>query len=181
MAQKIDTSEFSDQFTDGTVRYSTSGIERVAKNNWSFTLGYADGVHTIRVYQNGILTDFNAASTTPLSQTNTALKIYKSPNTLIASYSATEWSKQSTGVYTVAETNSFLDGAYVIELEAQASFTNPVVSGKTSVLTDASASYPSEIITVKWISSSISIDGQIASDPIFDAVDFALNGNIAFR
>ncbi len=177
MAQKIDTSEFVDQFTDGTVRYSQSGIDRVARSTWSFSLAQKDEIYTIRVFQNSILANVNAASVTPLVLAQTKLEAYNGA-TSVASIPSTSWVNVATGVYTVDLSSLIMgDGAYSVELKAQATFTNPVVTGKTSVITDATASYPSEVILVNWIAASYGVAVGYALDP----VDFALNGNISFR
>ena len=179
MAQKIDTSEFIDQFTDGSVRYSQTGIDRISKNNWSFSIARIDEGFIVKSYLVGILSDIDKPSTTPLTPL-TALELYEiADNILIETKPTALWIKQSLGTYLVP-IDGFKSVPQLAEIKAQTIFTNPAVSGKRSIVSDSNAVYPIEVVNTVWTPSFLAFDptGEV---PVFDAVSFAIDGDISFR
>jgi hypothetical protein len=186
MAQKIDQ-DLVDQFTDSSVRYAAEGIQRRAQTQWRASVGVRRKTATIRIYFEGALTAVGASKPIPLDTTATVLRVRRSPDVSVGSVAASAWTADpTTGIYTVDL--SSLDwstaGLYVVEVVMQGSFTNPAVSGKTSIVTDASASYPQETLIVTWVAASwalvVNPDGEFADvEPVLDAVGLATG--IPFR
>jgi hypothetical protein len=176
MSQFID-SYFADQFTDGTVRFASAGIRDLATSNWRATLAQIEGAFTIRVYFDGVLTDVDAPKPVGLVPSEVALMLYDSVGVLSETLPFSGWSEVSTGVYT-ATSGGVSSGSHNCEVGLRATFSNPAVSSKTSVITDGTSNYPAETILVDWIACSmgveVSLQGKFSGDdPVFDAVDFA--------
>ncbi len=164
--QYIDT-EFTDLFTDASARYSQYGVDSLSQQAWRFDITERRGVFTIRAFLNGVLTNVNASSTTPLSQSATLFNVTRSPSTAVASVAASAWVNVSTGIYTVdLSATTFVTGSHIAEVIASTTYTNPTVTSKTSVITALSASYAQQTLTSIWTAESmpfaISTDGQFA-------------------
>lgn len=157
MAQKIDT-YLTDQFTDNSIRYNSAGIRDLATSQWRATIGFKDGVASVFVYFNGTLTDVDASKPVPLVTANTKVQVINSAGSVLGSSSFSSWTKVSTGIYTINLSGlAWTVDRYGLECIFQASFTNPSVSGKTSIITDTAANYPAETITVNWTPVAIAV------------------------
>jgi hypothetical protein len=176
MSQFID-SYFADQFTDGTVRFASAGIRDLATSNWRASLAQSEGAFTIRVYFDGVLTDVDAPKPVALVPSEVALKLYDDSGALSETLPFSGWVAIATGVYT-ATSGGVAAGSHNCEVGFRATFSNPAVSGKVSVITDGASNYPGETILVDWIASSMGVEVSSSGtfsgqDPAFDGVDFA--------
>ncbi len=154
--QQFIDADYTDMFTDASVRFNQEGIDRLAQRFWRFDITMRGGIFTIRVYLNGVLANVNTSSTVPLVTSSTFLNVRRSPSTLVSSTVSTSWVNVSTGIYTVdLSATVFSAGSHIAEIAAQATYTNPLVSGKTSVITQASASYPQQTILSDWVAESM--------------------------
>lgn len=164
--------DFTDQFTDASVRYSFDGIQRLSMQNWkaSVTVDAVTKIATIRVFFDNVLTAVNASKPYSLKLAGTLLRVRSPPDAAVASVAASSWvATAATGVYQVDLSALLTSGVYVVEVVMQTTFTNPAQTGKTSVITGASASYPAtQTHEPSWVAAS-----AFWQAPIFDAVGFA--------
>lgn len=165
MAQKIDT-YLQDQFTDGAIRYTAAGIRDLAVSQWKFALAVSVDTALIGVWFDGSPTNADASKPVGLVTAGLSVVVFDDNGATLSTYPFSGWTNLSTGRYQQAITDTRPQGA---RIDARASFTNPAVSGKTSVVTDGAASYGAETITVDWVATA----GTVIPGPIFDGVDFA--------
>lgn len=158
--------DFSDVFTDGSVRYSQDGITRLSKQNWIASLSIQNKIATIRLYYDNVPIDVGSLRPFRLDTTNTLLRAVGNPNTTIASVPATSWvSAGATGVYTVDLTGSSWATVtrYTVEVVLATTYTNPAVSGKTSKVTGLPATYTAETLRASWVAESAP---EVNSQPV---------------
>lgn len=172
MADRIDN-DYVDFFTDNSVRYSRDGIQRLATQNWRATVAMKDKVAVVGIYYDGTLTPYSANKPVPLSASSCILRVRLAPNGIVAQIPASSWTTTvQSGVYNI-DLSSYswaASGAYVVEVVLEATYQNPAVSAKTSVLTDTIATYPEEVVHVAWTAVSMPVvvtsDGHITMDGV---------------
>lgn len=162
MTEYID-SDYVDIFTDGSARYSRDGIQRLAMQNWVLMVILKDRVGFVKVQFDGVNTDIDASKPYPSNLTSTVFRLIRihpttGTVTVVRSTAASSWTKIGTGIYKVDfSTDDWGQNEnYALEAIMAVDYTNPSVSGKTSVITASSASYPTESFTVTWCADTCS-------------------------